>query len=75
MSQGTLHCAQATIVRERRHHFVDEVHRCIFEAAGWIAARIANNKATRGVGRFPGNTRQFQSNRVGQRHVAVIPAH
>ena len=75
MGERTFNCVQALLMGERRDDFVDIVHGSVFQSAGGIALRIADDGSAGWVWGFGRDPCHAQRHRVGQRHVAVVSIH
>ena len=60
-------------IARRRHLRRDEIHRVVFEDAGQLAPRVADDRSARDIRRVARHARGAQRGRIGQRHVAVEP--
>ena len=60
-------------IARRRHLRRDEIHRVVFEDAGQLAPRVADDLAARDIRRLARHPGGAERGRVGQRHVAVEP--
>ena len=72
MGQCAPHRFQTLFMTERRNDSVDQVSSCIFEGAGGVAFRVANDHPTRRVRRLRGNPGQLKGEGIRQTHVPVI---
>src|SRR5947209_6445050 len=75
MREGTLYSVQALLMGERWNDFIHVVHRSVFQSAGRIALRIADDGSAGRVWGFGRDTSHSQRDGISQRHVAVVSIH